>query len=101
MAIAVDADLNGTLEIAEDADSDSDGLIDVFEDGNLLANIGTAPADSDTDTIADYVDLDSDADGIADTIEARLTAGYMVNDGDVSDDDTDGCLLYTSDAADE
>ena len=76
--------------MAEDADSDDDGIIDIFEDGTLTANAGTTPVDSNSDALPDYLDLDSDADGIADTIEARPTAAYIGNDGDVSDDDTDG-----------
>ena len=90
LGIAADANLDGTIDVAEDADSDDDGIIDIFEDGTLTANAGTTPVDSNSDALPDYLDLDSDADGIADTIEARPTAAYIGNDGDVSDDDTDG-----------
>ena len=76
--------------MTEDVDSDFDGLMDIFEDGNLATDTGTAALDSDGDGLEDQLDLDSDADGIADTIEARPTAAYVTNDGDVSNDDTDG-----------
>jgi len=87
--IVLDVDGNGTLGVAEDADTDADGLIDVFEDGNLATDAGTNPLDTDGDTVANYLDLDSDNDRIADTIEARATVGYVANDGNVSNDDTD------------
>ena len=59
-------------------------------DTSTSASIGTTPVDSDSDGVADFVDLDSDGDGIPDTVESRPTAGYTANDGDVSDDDADG-----------
>ena len=105
--ISADTNSDGTISIAEaeallgagNADADGDGLMDIFDadTGNTdpAASVGTTPIDSDSgsanpDSIADYLDLDSDNDGIADTIEARPTAGYTTNDGDVTDNDADG-----------
>ena len=88
--IALDTNNDGTLDLSEAVDSDGDGLMDVFEDGNLATNTGTTAVNTDGDDLADYLDLDSDNDTIADTIEARLTSGYVANDGDVSNDDSDG-----------
>ena len=112
-AIASDTNKDGTVSLAESAasigggssgdDVDNDGLMDVF-----AASAGTTPVDSDSassnpDGIPDYLDLDSDNDFIPDTVESRPTAGYVANDGDVTNNDADGdgvldqfCLLYTS-----
>ncbi|MEZ5807864.1 MAG: Ig-like domain-containing protein [Zhengella sp.] len=38
-------------------------------------------ADTDSDGIADYLDLDSDNDGITDNVEAQETAGYIAPSG--------------------
>ncbi len=98
-----------------DLDSDNDGISDLTESGQDTASVdsnndgvhdgasnasgipvaanggaGVAPIDSDGDGVDNYVDLDSDNDGIADTVEVRPTAGYVANDGDVTNDDSDG-----------
>ena len=80
-----------------DGDANNDGLMDVFDPNyNTLdtsSSLGTAAANSDTDSVGDYLDLDSDNDGIADVVEAHPTLGYIAsygNDGDVSDNDADG-----------
>jgi uncharacterized repeat protein (TIGR01451 family) len=93
--IALDTNGDGYLDLTEAVDSDRDGLMDVFEDGNLTANVGTTPVDTDMDGIDDLLDLDSDNDKIPDTVEARLTAGYVANadpagDNDSSNNDNDG-----------
>ena len=88
--IAADINGDGFIDLTEGVDTDGDGLMDVFEDGNLAANVGTTPIDFDGDLIDDYLDLDSDDDGIPDTIEAFPTVGYVTNDGDVTNDDSDG-----------
>ena len=64
-------------------DANGDGLQDIF-------GAGSVPVDTDADGIADVLDLDSDNDLIADTIEARPTAGFVANDGDVTNNDADG-----------
>ncbi len=84
--IALDLDNNGTISLSEGADSDSDGIMDIFEDGNLGPNTATDPVDSDSDGIDDYVDLDSDNDGIVDIVEGQSTAGYQ----DATNIDLDG-----------
>ena len=85
-----DTNNDGTLSTNESADTDGDGLIDLFEDGDLLSNTGTTPIDTDSDGQDDYIDLDSDNDTIGDTIEARPSLSFAVNDGDVTNDDSDG-----------
>ena len=103
----------------KDLDSDNDGISDLLESGAdasvvdtngdgvydnttgagaqvdangvpTAANGGVSPVDSDGDGLDDYLDLDSDDDGIPDTVEAFPTAGFVTNDGDVTDDDSDG-----------
>lgn len=96
-----DTNNNGTVSLVEsiaagatgDGDIDNDGLMDIFDANTAnitaAASQGNAPINTDGDTRADYLDLDSDNDGIADTVEARLTAGYVANDGNVTNNDTD------------
>ncbi|MEN9314665.1 MAG: hypothetical protein RIS35_1058, partial [Pseudomonadota bacterium] len=72
------------------------GTLDANADGlwDFLAP-GTTPVDTDGDGVFDFVDLDSDNDGIPDTVEARLSKGYVANDGNVSNDagsDGDGVI---------
>ena len=81
--VAADANGDGTVSLAEGGDADGDGLQDVF-------GAGSVPVDTDTDGVADVLDLDSDNDLIADTIEARPTPGFVANDGDVTNNDADG-----------
>ncbi len=66
-----------------DLDSDDDGIVDSFEDLNLDADNdpSTDPTDTDSDGIADYLDIDSDNDGIPDNIEAQSTTGYIAPSG--------------------
>lgn len=79
-----DTDADGTPDYL-DADSDGDGIFDLYESGNP----GGAPSDSDSDGMADFIDLDSDGNGIPDASE-----GMNDTDGDgrndVSDLDDDG-----------
>jgi len=101
--IAADANNDGTIDDTEAAaansgvaDDDNDGLQDIFDtdtaDTSVVASQGTTPVDSEAtpDGTPDFLDLDSDNDTIPDTVEARPTAGYVTNDGDVSDNDSDG-----------
>ncbi|MEB3357375.1 MAG: DUF4347 domain-containing protein, partial [Synechococcales bacterium] len=90
-AATLDPDSNGFIDGAQFTDGDGDGLADSIESANG-ADTGTTPIDSETtpDGIPDYRDLDSDDDGIPDTVEARPTAGYTTNDGDVTNNDADG-----------
>ncbi|MCI4662523.1 MAG: DUF4347 domain-containing protein, partial [Neomegalonema sp.] len=46
------------------------------------------PLDTDSDGVADHLDLDSDNDGITDNVEAQSTAGYVAPSG--VDADADG-----------
>ena len=105
--IALDVNNDGTVSLVEAGgagvgDTDGDGLMDVFEDGNLAMNVGTIAAHSDSDGIADFIDLDSDNDGIADIVEAQATAGYVGSaDGDVTDQDADeDGVIYLFDSND-
>jgi hypothetical protein len=98
-ASVVQADINkdGTINLAEaraisgisgDNDVNKNGLWDFLEPSG--GSQGNTPHNGDGDALADFTDLDSDDDGIPDTVEARGSAGFLVNDGDVSNDDLDG-----------
>ena len=86
--IALDINGDGTIDLTEGVDTDGDGLMDVFEDGDLTADTGTIPVDSDGDLIDDYLDLDSDNDGIPDIVEGQPTDTYVALTG--MDTDGDG-----------
>ncbi len=108
-----DTDSDGVAD-SLDLDSDNDGISDLRESGQVSATVDTnnngvhdgavnangiplasnggsgfTPINTDGDARPDYLDLDSDNDGIADTVEARATAGYVANDGDVRNNDAD------------
>ena len=95
-----DTNNDGMLTAAESVaagstgDLDGDGLMDIADANTAnvttAASLGNVPINTDGDSRADLLDLDSDNDGIADTVEARLTAGYVANDGNVANDDSDG-----------
>lgn len=91
------------------ADSDDDGILDVFDDtvgfGSTLAGFKTggrtpnADANDTADTTPDYLDLDSDGDGNTDADESDLTTingvAYSDPDGNINDplSDADGSIL--------
>ena len=74
----LDSDNDGIPDVTEagGADVDNDGEVDNFTDANsdgLDDTTATSPLptdDSDSDGIADYLDLDSDNDGLPDVTEA-------------------------------
>jgi uncharacterized repeat protein (TIGR01451 family) len=73
-------------------DTDSDGIIDTYDNFNGFGGDGIHPADKDADTTPDYLDSDTDGDGLVDIIE-----GNDLNLNDLPDDlvtltgvDTDG-----------
>ena len=88
----LDSDNDGILDAVEAGftDADNDGEVDgtgYDTDGKVTASDGyVTPADTDSDTIQDYVDLDSDNDGILDAVEAGFTDAD--NDGEVDGDGT-------------
>ena len=55
-------------------------------DGASCPNANATPANSDNDSIPDYLDLDSDNDGIPDNVEAQPTTGYATPSGTVTAD---------------
>lgn len=80
-----DTDADGTPDYL-DADSDGDGIFDLYESGNP----GGEPVDSDGDGMDDFVDLDSDGNGIPDASEGMNdTDGDGRNDASDLDDDGD------------
>ncbi len=99
VCIPKDSDNDGIAD-ALDLDSDNDGITDAIEaqggsapfipltnsdtngDGidNAFGN-GLTPANTDTDSIPDYLDLDSDNDGIYDLVESGSNAPDLNNNG--------------------
>jgi len=92
--IPKDSDGDGVAD-QNDYDSDNDGVLDFIESqGNTIATLsnvdvnadgiddifgnGITPADTDSDTIPNYLDLDSDNDGIHDLDET----GFGITDFD-------------------
>ena len=78
----LDSDGDGLFDLveADGPDSDDNGLVDSFTDGNgdgfddsLDGSMGGTPltlTDTDSDGVEDYIDLDSDNDGISDVLES-------------------------------
>ena len=89
--IAADTNQDGFIDLTESLDSDSDGLLDIFEGLDLTNNIGSVPVDTDGDLIADYLDLDSDNDGISDLNEGQSTIDF-VDLSTTNDSDNDGIV---------
>ncbi|MBV6644105.1 MAG: hypothetical protein KI790_01570 [Cyclobacteriaceae bacterium] len=102
---------NAVITIAA-GDTDSDGLLDVYDPNN--GGILLIPVDTDTDGADDYLDTDADGDGVADLIEGWDSDfnGFndlesTTNDNDLSDEtgynvdaDTDGLWdIYESSTA--
>jgi len=63
------------------SDDDSDGLMDDYDqdkaDTSTTASIGTEVKDTDSDGIANFLDLDSDNDTISDLNEGQSTAKFI------------------------
>jgi len=84
--------------IDDAADSDDDGILDIYDDNSsfgsteplFIAGTNSPNSDDDdtADTIPDYLDVDSDDDGINDQTEAGTivtAASYADPDGSVND----------------
>ncbi|WP_421877736.1 T9SS type A sorting domain-containing protein [Marinoscillum sp.] len=104
----IDSDNDGLIDNVEgqtssnyiassSADTDSNGLIDVYDPANGGDLI--TPIDTDGDSDVDYRDTDADGDGVEDFIE-----GYDSNSDGISDldtnadgvlDNTDACVAYS------
>ena len=96
----LDSDNDGIADIIESGSTDTngDGLVDSFTDTDNdglhdsydADNGGTTvvPRDTDTDGVADYLDLDADNDGIYDVVEGGDGASDTNNDGVVDSNDT-------------
>ena len=87
VAIAADMNMDGFIDNTE---ATAAGLTDNDGDG-VWDTLGNAPADTDTDGVADFLDLDSDNDGIPDAVEAQPTVGYQ-SPAVGSDADGDGVV---------
>jgi hypothetical protein len=81
-----------TTLLTPSGDCDEDGITNQTEgfdpDMDSNPNTGTAPIDTDGDSISDYLDLDSDNDGILDTEEKGALANSSTNPSDVDSDGT-------------
>ncbi len=81
-----------TTLLTPSGDCDEDGITNQTEgfDPDMDSNpsTGTAPIDTDGDSIPDYLDLDSDNDGILDTEEKGTLANSSTNPSDVDSDGT-------------
>ena len=95
----LDSDNDGILDAVEAGftDADNDGEVDgtgYDTDGKVTASDGyVTPADTDSDTIQDYVDLDSDNDGILDAVEAGFTDANGDGEVDGTGVDADGKVI--------
>lgn len=88
--IDLDSDNDGIEDIIEagGVDTDDDGRVDAFADGDNDGwantfdsdNGGTVHSlpDTDLDGLENYIDIDSDADGIVDLIESQATTGTPI-----------------------
>ncbi len=81
-----------TTLLTPSGDCDEDGITNQTEgfdpDGDGNPNTGTAPIDTDSDGIPDYLDLDTDNDGILDIEEKGTLANSSTNPSDVDSDGT-------------
>jgi hypothetical protein len=100
--ILICGDVDGSIQLEIDnldcADSDGDGVADVFEDFNGDGDIEND--DTDGDGVANYLDNDDDGDGVLTQFEAKDEDGNPADtdgDGDVDylDDNDDGDALLT------
>jgi hypothetical protein len=70
-----DPDNDGVIGTGAITDTDGDGLSDLVDSDNGGTPLTTP--NSDSDPLADYMDIDSDNDGIVDNIEGQTTSGYV------------------------
>ncbi|WP_299049514.1 hypothetical protein, partial [uncultured Polaribacter sp.] len=100
---APDTDGDGVADYL-DIDSDNDGITDVVESGGTDVNndgradgdegttpttlgipssagVGVNPVNTDSDALANHLDIDSDNDGIPDNIEGQSTFNYISPSG--------------------
>ncbi len=78
-------DTDGDGRVDSSADTDSDGLSDIFDTDN--GGVPLTDGDQDGDGISNRNDLDSDNDGISDNVEAQTTAAFAAPSGVDSDGD--------------
>jgi hypothetical protein len=84
-------DTNGDGRVDDTADTDNDGLIDLYDSNN--GGVAITNLDTDGDGTRNAYDLDSDNDGLPDVIEAG--GADTNNDGlidNITDTDTDGFI---------
>jgi hypothetical protein len=84
-------DTNGDGRVDGSADTDNDGLIDIYDSNN--GGVAIANLDTDGDGIKNAYDLDSDNDGLPDVVEAG--GSETNNDGlidNIIDTDLDGFI---------
>jgi len=91
MADAIVRDVNND-GVIDGTDDDGDGIINgIYDNFNGYGGTLLIAANSDSDFLADYLDIDADNDGIIDITEAQLTATYIepLAEG-TTDQDRDG-----------
>ena len=88
----IDPDNDGMVGTGTITDVDNDGFEDSVDHafGSIINGAALVDLDTDDDGVEDRLDLDSDNDNIPDTVEARPTTGYTTNDGNVTNNDSDG-----------
>jgi hypothetical protein len=85
----VEAQATFTFKIATDADTDGDGLQDVYDVSvNLFGGGGITPFDFDGDGVPDFRDSDTDNDGAPDINEASKY--FQLDQTNINTTDTDG-----------
>ncbi|WP_207492485.1 Ig-like domain-containing protein [Aridibaculum aurantiacum] len=86
----IEAQPTGSYVVPTDADTDGDGLVDVYDIFNGIGGNGITPYDHDADGTPDYRDLDTDNDGAPDRNEGDKRFETLTQAAINTSGDTDG-----------